>query len=389
MGKLHAVSLTRLPDGKYPDGDGLYFFVRGASRTWFYRYTDDQRCRRTMGLGSLSEVGLKEARALVANLKIQSADPIADRREKRIKARVPKKPNFEICATNYIETNKSGWSNPKHAAQWTSTLKNYAYPTLGHLPIDEIAVSHIYETLKPIWATKNETARRVRGRGDSVLSFATVHGYRLGANPAGWRGNLDHLLPAASKVNKVKHHASLDYRQIGTFMTQLRAMKGIGARCLEFAILTACRSNEARYALWSEIDLIAKVWTIPPQKMKGRKEHRVPLSDATITLLKGLRKVEDCPYVFPSTKLGSLSDMTLTATCRRITTGVTVHGFRSSFRTWAIECISDSYEAAEMCLAHTVGNSVERAYMRSDLWNKRTNLLAEWAHYCSLTPASS
>jgi len=255
---------------------------------------------------------------------------------------------------------------------------------LGDLPIDAIDTSLVVKCLSSIWLKTNETARRVQGRIAATIDWATAHGFRQGDNPARWQGHLDKLLADPTKVQKRGHHAALPYAQMGSFMKTLRKCEGIGARALEFAMLTAARSGEVRGATWPEIDLQKGIWTVPAERMKARKEHRVPLSPQAIDLLKSLPQIEGCDYVFPSRKNEkAISDMTLTAVLRRLNRhDITVHGFRSTFRDWAAECTSFSRDVAEMALAHSIPNAVEAAYRRGDLFLKRQMLMREWATFC-------
>jgi integrase len=248
--------------------------------------------------------------------------------------------------------------------------------------VKHVGLPHILTILEPIWKTKTETGTRLRGRLEQVLDWATARGYRDGPNPARWRGHLDKLLARPAKIAKVKHRAALPFTEIGAFMQQLRAADGMGARELEFAILTAARSGEARGATWLEIDLNAKIWTIPAARMKGNREHRVPLSSAVVTLLMALPRIGGNDLVFPAPRGGRLSDMTLSAVLRRMKVPAVPHGFRSTFRDWAAERTGYPRDAAEMALAHTIGDKVEAAYRRGDLFEKRRRMMADWATFC-------
>ncbi|WP_298428371.1 site-specific integrase, partial [Rhodoblastus sp.] len=282
--------------------------------------------------------------------------------------------------------------NPKHGAQWTATLETYAYPIFGDSPVAAIDVDQVMKALDPIWATKSETASRIRGRIESILDWATVRGYRQGDNPARWRGNLDHLLPAKGKVAKVEHFAALPYKETAPFMRDLRAREGNGARALEFAILTAARSGEVRGATWGEVDFAEKLWTLPAGRMKAGREHRSPLSDAALAILNAVKPAEAAPdsLIFPGTKSGSaLSDMSLTAVLRRMGhDSLTVHGFRSAFRDWCAEETHFPREVAEAALAHVLKDKTEAAYRRGDALAKRRELMAAWAAYCEFPIAS-
>ena len=264
------------------------------------------------------------------------------------------------------------------------TLKTYASPVFGKVAVQAVDVALVMKALEPIWANKPETASRLRGRIEAILDWAKVRGLRSGENPARWRGHLDHLLPARGKVRRVKHHAALPYIQIATFLDELRRCDGVAARALEFAILTATRTNEVLGARWDEIDLAARVWIIPEPRMKAGREHRVPLSDAAMSVLKFMQSVRQNEYIFPGDRRATLSNMALLMTLRRMNRGdLTTHGFRSTFRTWAAERTAFPREVVEAALAHVVGNKVEAAYQRGDMFDKRRRLMEAWAHFCA------
>jgi integrase len=291
---------------------------------------------------------------------------------------------FEQCAKAYVASHEAGWKNDKHRAQWHSTLKTYVYPVIGQLPVKAVDTSHVMQILEPIWTSKPETASRVRGRIEVILSWAKVREYREGENPAQWRGHLDHLLPAKGKVRKVVHHAALPYLEVPAFMKVLRQLEGFSARALEFLILTATRTNETLSATWDEIDWDRNLWTIPGSRMKAGKDHRVPLSSPAIKLLSEMAELKINDFIFPGTKLGRpLSQMSLLMLMRRMGYGdITTHGFRSSFRDWVAECTTFPGEVAELALAHAVPNAVEAAYRRGDLLVKRQQLMRNWAGFC-------
>ncbi len=391
-GKLAAVSLKRLGDGWHADGGNLYLFVRGDSRAWVFRFVAPDGMRRNMGLGSMYAVTLAEARKQAAMLREQvrhptaPTDPLAARRESRLAQKLARRKHitFKSCAEAYIEAHRAEWRNPKHAQQWENTLATYAFPVFGDLPVAAVDDALVLKVLMPIWETKTETATRLRGRIESVLDWATFSKFRQGENPARWKGHLDNSLAKPNKVAKVKHHAALPYAQIGSFMVELRKREGLGARALEFAILTAARSGEVRGALWDEIDLAARLWVIPAERIKMSKEHRVPLSSAALDLLNALPRMDDSALVFPSANPGkSMSDMTLTAVLRRMERGdITAHGFRSTFRDWAAEATNYPSDMAEMALAHAIGDKVEAAYRRGDMLLKRFRMMNDWAAYC-------
>ncbi|HWB47530.1 MAG TPA: integrase arm-type DNA-binding domain-containing protein [Stellaceae bacterium] len=361
------------------DGGGLYFRVTPTGgRSWVFRYAIGDK-RRDMGLGPYPDVGLSEARDKAAELRRQKRDgidPLAAKAGRR--AAAAKAMTFKQCAEAYIEAHKAGWRNAKHGAQWTATLETYAYPTFGKLPVADIDTALVMTVLRPIWTAKPETASRVRGRIESIIGWATVSGYRQGDNPARWRGHLDALLPQKTKVRAVEHHAALPYAEIGKFMAGLRAQEGAAAKALEFAILTAARTGEVIGATWQEIDWEGRTWTIPPERMKAHREHRVPLSTAALAILKALPKGGPGDRVFP------LSNMALLMTLRRMERGdLTAHGFRSTFRDWAAERTAFPSEVAEMALAHVVGDKVEAAYRRGDLFEKRRQLAEAWSRFCA------
>ena len=350
--------------GMYADGGGLYLRVTdNGTKNWVFRFMLNGR-PRWMGMGPLHTVRLAEARNRAAGFRLQrhdGIDPIDARRAERLETRLnaAKALTFKECAARYIASHRAGWRNPKHAAQWEATLATYAEPVMGGLSVQAIDTALVLKVLEPIWTTKPETAGRVRGRIESILDWAKVRGYRAGENPARWRGHLDKLLPARSKVRRVEHHAALPYAELPGFLVSLREQEGIAARALEFAILTAARTGEVIGARWSEIDLLEKTWTVPAARMKAGREHRVPLSARALAILEEMqphRHAED-GFVFPGAKLGRpLSNMAFLMLLRRMgRDDLTAHGFRSSFRDWAAERTNFPSEVAEMALAHTVG----------------------------------
>jgi integrase len=390
--EISALAVSKLKaDGRYAVGgaDGLHLRIAGNSRAWVLRIKIDAR-RRDIGLGPYPEVLLADARELARDYRRKvrnGVDPIAERREALVAVKVAraKSKTFKDCARAYVEAQRAGWKNEKHAKQWSATLETYAFPVFGSLPVASVDRDMVMEVLNPIWATKTETATRLRGRIECVLDWAKVSGYRDGENPARWRGHLDKLLAAPSKVRKVEHHAALPYADVGTFMVELRKRDGTSARALEFAILTAARSGEVRGMTWAEVDLPGKVWTIPADRMKAGKEHRVPLSDAALIILKYMPRIVDVEHVFPAPSGTSLSDMALTAVLKRMDHGgLTQHGFRSTFRDWAGETTSFPREVIEHALAHQLADKSEAAYQRGDLLAKRGRLMANWAKFCGM-----
>jgi integrase len=279
----------------------------------------------------------------------------------------------------------------KHAEQWRSTLSTYAYPVVGSQSVQAVNVALVMKVLEPIWDTKTETASRVRGRIESVLDWATARGYRRGENPARWRGHLQNLLPKREKVRRVVHHPALPYIEIGNFMTALRAHRGVAARAFEFLILTASRTSETIGARWDELDVDKAIWTVPAERIKAGREHRVPLSAPLVALIKRLSNTKAGEFLFPGTEPDRpLSNMAFLALLKRMDRAdITPHGFRSTFRDWAAEQTNYPREAAEMALAHAVGDKVEAAYRRGDLFEKRRRLMGDWAQYCAMKKTSS
>jgi integrase len=388
--RLSAVKVANLTRrGMYADGGGLYLQVTAnGSRSWIFRFKQNGRSR-DMGLGSLATISLAEAREMAAEcrrLRLTGIDPIESRRTDRLQAQLSaaRSMTFDQCRDAFIEAHKSAWRNAKHRAQWTNSLATYVGPVFGSMPIQSVDVALVTKVLEPIWSTKPETASRVRGRIERVLDWAKVRGFRQGENPARWRGHLDALLPAHRKVRKVKHHAALPYVQIGTFMAALRTREAIAARALEFTILTAARTGEVLGARWDEIDFQAKVWVVPANRMKSGREHRVPLSRPAISVLKEMQARHQDDLVFPGDRRGKpLSNMAMLMMLRRMgRADLTAHGFRSTFRDWVAECTNFPREVAESALAHVVGDKVEAAYRRGDLFEKRRRLMESWAAHC-------
>ena len=388
------------------DGLALQVLPSGG-RSWILRMMVGGK-RRHMGLGGYPDVPLTHARekARAARAKVeQGVDPIIEARlnQSLLRASQAACVTFEECTARYIESQSGKWSNPKSPQQWQNTLATYAHPVMGDLMVRDVELPHVMAVLQPIWRTKTETASRLRGRIEAVLDWATVSQFRNGLNPARWKGHLDKLLPAPSKVSNSGHHPALPFFEIGAFMTRLRTVEGMGALALEFAILTAVRSGEVRGAMWSEIDMAAEVWTIPGERMKAQKgqkapkPHRVPLSGAAMTLLSKVPRMAESGLVFPSARGRMLSDGTLSAAIKRLNASdddqwvdpadgrqVVPHGFRSTFRDWCSENTNYPHEMAEMALAHAVGDKVEAAYRRGDLFEKRRRMMADWARYCSM-----
>jgi integrase len=390
---VKTVESKKLP-GYYADGGNLYLRVsKSMTKTWAFIYKREGK-RSEIGLGSVDALTLAEARekrgALTKQLN-DAIDPLLEKQrlDNEAKARKAKFMSFQQCADAYIDSHMAGWKNSKHIQQWRNTLAQYAYPFFGGLDVKFIDTGLITKCLEPIWLTKNETAGRVRGRIESVLDWATVRGYREGANPARWKGHLDTLLAKPSKVQKPVHHKALPYSDISAFVDRLRQCDGIAAKCLEFTILTAARTGETIGATWNEIDLDTKTWTIPAIRMKAEREHRVPLSADALAILNGMASVRQNDYVFPSPKKG-LSNMAMLAVLKRMDRAdITVHGFRSTFRDWAAESTAYPGEVVEMALAHAIKNLTEAAYRRGDLIEKRSRLMEDWSRYCSAPRANA
>lgn len=375
--------------GYYLDGAGLYFRVsRVDSRLWTFRFTRDGKSR-DMGLGPYPEVSLKEARERAASARAllrDGIDPIDHRRAARgaMLAERAAAQTFRQCADAFIDAKEPEWKSIKHSKQFRATLAAHAYPVIGALPVASVTQAHILLILEPIWQSRTTTAARLRGRLEGVLDYATARGFRTGENPARWKGHLDKLLATPGKINPVQHFTALPYPQIGAFLADLRRQAGTGARALEFTILTACRSGEARGATWDEIDLATATWTIPARRMKSGKEHVIPLSEPVLALLHSLPRQDD--LLFPGSKGGPLSDMSLTAVLRRMGRQITAHGFRSTFRDWAGEVTAYPREVIEHALSHLLKSRAEAAYQRGTLFVKRRRLMADWAAACD-TPA--
>ena len=364
--------------GRHADGGNLYLNVTASgARSWVFMYVRGGR-QREMGLGPARDVTLAEARdvALQHRRTIRSGfDPLEIR-----KAQVDK-PSFGTFAEDHIAAMETGWRNPKHRAQWRSTLKTYA-ASLRDLPVDRLETADVLACLTPIWSKKPETAARVRGRIEAVLDAAKAKGFRSGDNPAAWRGHLDNLLPKRSSLSR-GHHAAMPIDDMPAFIAELRQAKGVSPRALEFTIMTAARSGEVLGARWFEIDIERRLWSVPAERMKGGREHRVPLTERAVAILEEMAASLLGDFVFPGSKLDApLSNMALAMTLRRLDRAeVTAHGFRSTFRDWASERTSTPHEVCEMALAHAVADKTEAAYRRGDLFEKRRALMTAWANF--------
>jgi integrase len=414
--ELSALSVAKIKEnGRHAVGgvDGLHLRIVNDSRAWVLRVVVGQRFdengkqqvhRRDIGLGSYPEVSLAEARAKAQEMKAQirnGIDPIQQKQEKLQALHIQKLRDrtFSECAKIVIANKSRELKNQKHIAQWSTTLENYIYPSLGDRVIGSITKVDIAKVLEPIWAEKNETAKRLRGRIETIFDYAKAMEYFEGDNPAEWKGNLEPILGNLKQVSRP--HPSLPYDQIATFIQHLRQKDGISPKALEFAILTACRSGEIFGATWQEIDFESKVWIIPKERMKAEKEHRVPLSEPAIELLKSIQvHTESQGYIFPAPRGGGmLSDMSLTALIKRMheqklkenglgyidpkqNRVITTHGFRSTFRDWSADKTDYPREVCEHVLAHKLPDEVEAAYLRGAYLEKRKSLMTDWAEYC-------
>jgi len=386
--RLTVRTVASLKDGVYGDGGNLWLTVKGNTRAWSVRYKSPVTGKaREMGLGPVHLIGLAAARLAAAEARGQIAqgiDPLEHRQKIRAEQKKENGLTFEDVAARYIREQTPGWKDQRSAAVWTSSLEMHVYPGFGARQVATIETADVLAVLRPIWTTKTETADRLRGRIERILDYARTHGWRDGENPARWRGHLQNILPKPSAVAKVEHHAAVSRANIPKVMAALADAEGLGAKAVIFTCLTAMRSGEVRGAVWSEIDLTARVWTIPAERMKGKKEHRVPLSASAVAVLQTVAPLRDSKrgdLVFPGGKLGRpLSDVALSKALHLAagTKDVTVHGLRSTFRDWAAEETDFPHEVAEMALAHAISSKVEAAYRRGDLFEKRREMMALW-----------
>jgi integrase len=373
--------------GMYPDGFGLYLQVgRTGAKGWVYRYRDRGRSH-DMGLGALHTVSLAQARRKARACRQQrdaGLDPLTEKR--RARRREPDQLTFAECAKRCIQARSQEWKDGgRSLAQWRASLASYVLPLIGQMPIDAIDTGAVMRVLEPLWVDKTETAARIRQRIEAIISWATARGYRQGANPAQWRGHLDTLLARPSKMRAVQHHPALPADQIPAFLASLAGHHGASARALEFLILTAGRTGEVIGATWSEIDFAERLWTVPAERMKGGVEHRIPLSLQALAVLEHMAQVRHGEFIFfGQAANSSLKESAMRALLLRLgRRDLTIHGFRSSFRTWAAERTSFAREIAEAALAHKVGNATERAYQRGDFFNKRRRLMEAWGAFCT------
>ncbi len=342
-----------------------------------------------MGIGSYPAISLSRAREKAAKIRTELAegkDPFRERRAERIKAQLEagKEISFQECVERFVEAKKAAWKSVKHATDWPNSLELHAYPVFKDLPVGLIEVSHILRVLDPIWRTKTETASRLRGRIEQVLGWAKVQGYRQGDNPARWKENLDQALPAPSKFKKVEHFPALPYAEVGAFMAELRTREGVGAKALELVILTCTRTTEVREATWDEVNVAEKVWTIPPERMKSGSPHRIPLSKAAVAVLEIMAKLGTKGLIFPGpTPKEPMSNNAMLSVLDRMGHGhVTVHGFRSTFSDWAEDTTNYPPAVIDRALSHSKKEKTQKAYFRTDLFERRAPLMEEWAKYC-------
>jgi len=414
IGKLKALTVTRTKEaGRYGDGGGLYLQVTTpTARSWIFRYwigdrdtageplrdKSDKVLGRSceMGLGSTSVVSLEEARDLAAEyrkMRRQGIDPLTAQQVTKAQATVKaaKAKSFAECADDYYKAHRAGWRHPQHAYQWQASIRMFADPVIGPLPVQAIDTALVLKVLQPIWNEKPETANRLRGRLENILDYAKVNGFRAGDNPARWRGHLDKLLPAPSKVRKLVHFKALPYPELPAFMATLRTHESIAAKALQFTILTSARTGEVLGARWSEMNLAENVWTVPPGRMKTQTQHRKPLTTGALAILEEMQSHHsgDDGLVFPGRNHGRLMAASMLRILARMQrSGLTVHGFRSSFRDWAAERTGYPSPVVELQLAHQVGDKVQQAYLRGDALDKRRRLMADWARFCN-TPAAA
>lgn len=400
---LTALNVKNAKPGRHADGEGLYLLVKNTgARSWVFRYMLDGKAR-DLGLSRCPEaveqlkrsggeyLTLAQARdvAAIYRLKVKARiDPLEEREAAATKvaaeaqAAKAAKVTFRDMAKTFLEGKEGSWRNEKHRQQWHNTLATYANPAIGDMPVGDIETQHVLSVIEPIWKSKPETANRVRGRIEAILDAARVRGYRKGDNPARWRGHLAQILPARTQLSR-GHHQALPYARMSEFSETLRQMNSAAALALEFTILTAARTGEVLGATWAEVDMDRAVWTVPAARMKAGLEHRVPLSPRALEILKLTKKLGGV-WLFPGQKGKQMSGMTMAMLLRRAGMDVTVHGFRSAFRDWAAETTSFPHDVCEAALAHTIGNKVEAAYRRGDLFEKRRLLMDDWAEYCAI-----
>ena len=393
INRLTVLEVTRAKPGMHSDGGGLWLRVHPGGRAWLFRYTSPKTGReRRMGLGPAQDVPLAEARDAAGDARKQlraGLDPL-DERDRTATDRKQALITFQKATEACIHAKAAGWRNPKHTEQWHATMKAHVYPKLGARPIASIGKADVLEVLTPLWERRPKTASKVRGRMEIVLDYSRQHDWRTGENPAAWKGNLEHVFASANKIAPVKHFAALPWQRIGEVMGKLAEADGICPLTVRFIALTAVRSMEARGAKWSEINLTDKVWIIPPERMKAGREHRVPLSAAALTVLEQAKPLAELEgngaYVFPGGRRNMpLTDKGISKALHTAagTTGVTVHGLRSTFRDWVAEATTHQPDVAEAALAHALGDAVRVSYQRGDLFEKRRGLMEEWEFLCT------
>jgi integrase len=390
---LTPLAVKNAKPGRHGDGGGLHLLVKQTgARSWVYRFMLNGKSR-DLGLGTAvgtDAVSLATARDLASALRLKvkaGIDPLDERQRDATEALAAAQAaqiagiTFRAVAEAYIGANEGSWRNDKHRQQWSNTLASYVYPVVGDLPVADVSTAHVLNILEPIWQEKPETASRIRGRIETVLDAAKARGYREGENPARWRGHIAQILPARARLTR-GHHKALPYKEIPAFLDALRTREGMAALALELVILTATRTSEMLGATWAEVDLASAIWTIPAKRMKAGKEHRIPLSSRAVEIMHGVKLLGD-ELLFPNARGGKMSTMAMAMLLRRMKLECTVHGFRSGFRDWAAECTGFAHEVCEMALAHVIGNKSEAAYRRGDLFEKRRELMADWANYCA------
>ena len=382
INRLSARQVETLPPGFHADGGGLYLRVRSSgSRAWVFRYSRRSRTRE-IGLGASHSRSLADARKVAAAMRLLLADG-ADPTDvlRPTDERVGSKETFASCAEALIVSKQSGWRNAKHIQQWRNTLRDYVFPVIGKLHPADVTLSHVKAILEPIWATKTETATRVRQRIEAVLDWAYVHELRTGENPARWKGVLDKVFPPPNKVRTVKHHPACPYEEVPQLMEALAKEQNIPSLCLRLLILTGVRSGEVSGAIWDEVDLASRTWTLPAERTKMRRPHRVPLSEGALRILRAVPHFVGQDFIFSGDQGGRMTDVPLSKELHKLMTGVTVHGFRSTFRIWAEEQTSFPQAVCELALSHVNKDRVEAAYQRSDLFERRRELMEAWDQF--------
>ena len=383
VNRLTARQVSSLKQGFHSDGQSLYLRVRpNGSRAWVFRFTQSGRTQE-IGLGPTHSRSLAEARRVSAEMRALRAKGLDPRLAIQTVGPDDAKKTFKSCAEELIASKAPGWRNKKHAQQWPNTLRDYVFPVIGRLHPSDVTLGHIKTILTPIWTTKTETANRVRQRIEAVLDWASVHKLRSSDNPARWKGVLDKIYPAPNQIRQVRHHPSCPYSEAPGLVAQLRQSSNLSSLCLILLILTGTRSGEARGARWQEFDLEKKTWLIPAARMKANRQHLIPLSEEVLKLVKSLPVIDNQTFLFPNSRGGCLSDVGLSKALHKIMDGVTIHGCRSTFRQWAAEQTSFPESVYELALAHVNSNRTEAAYQRSDLFERRRELMEAWCGYLS------